>query len=74
MDSSRLAAIPFFADLPEGELAAVAGVASEVEIQSGQALAGKGGSAIRRSPSRVEPPTSSSRARRWRRRDGRCRG
>jgi CRP/FNR family cyclic AMP-dependent transcriptional regulator len=42
MDSSRVAAIPFFADLPEDELAAVASVASEVEIASGQALAAQG--------------------------------
>jgi CRP/FNR family cyclic AMP-dependent transcriptional regulator len=42
MESSRVAAIPFFADLPEDELAAVAGVASEVEIASGQALAAEG--------------------------------
>ena len=39
MERSRVAAIPFFADLPEDELAAVASVASEVEIASGQALA-----------------------------------
>jgi hypothetical protein len=43
MESSRVAAIPFFADLPEDELAAVASVASEVEIASGQALAAEGG-------------------------------
>jgi CRP/FNR family transcriptional regulator, cyclic AMP receptor protein len=42
MDSSRVAAIPFFADLPEDELAAVASVASEIEIPSGQALAAEG--------------------------------
>jgi hypothetical protein len=42
MDRSRVAAIPFFADLPEDELAVVASVASEVEIVSGQALAGEG--------------------------------
>jgi CRP/FNR family transcriptional regulator, cyclic AMP receptor protein len=42
MDSSRVAAIPFFADLPEDELAAVASVAFEVEIASGQALATEG--------------------------------
>jgi CRP/FNR family transcriptional regulator, cyclic AMP receptor protein len=42
MESFRLAAIPFFADLPEDELAAVASVASEVEIASGQALAAEG--------------------------------
>jgi CRP/FNR family cyclic AMP-dependent transcriptional regulator len=42
MDSSRVAAIPFFADLPADELAAVASVASEVEIDSGQALAAEG--------------------------------
>ena len=42
MESSRVAAIPFFADLPEDELAAVASVAAEVEIASGQALAAEG--------------------------------
>jgi CRP/FNR family cyclic AMP-dependent transcriptional regulator len=42
MESSRVAAIPFFADLPDDELAAVASVASEVEIPSGQALAAEG--------------------------------
>jgi CRP/FNR family transcriptional regulator, cyclic AMP receptor protein len=39
MESSRIAAIPFFADLPEDELACVAKVATEVEIAAGQALA-----------------------------------
>jgi len=43
IDSSRVAAIRFFADLPEDELAAIAGVASEVEVPSGQALAAEGG-------------------------------
>jgi CRP-like cAMP-binding protein len=42
MESSRVAAIPAFADLPEHELAAVASVAYEVEIASGQALAAEG--------------------------------
>jgi CRP/FNR family transcriptional regulator, cyclic AMP receptor protein len=42
MEPSRVAAIPFFADLPEDELAAVASVASEVEIAAGQALSGGG--------------------------------
>jgi CRP-like cAMP-binding protein len=42
MESARVAAIPFFADLPQDELAAVASVASEVEIGSGQALAAEG--------------------------------
>ena len=42
MENSRVAAIPVFADLPEDELAAVASVASEVEIASGQALAAEG--------------------------------
>jgi CRP/FNR family transcriptional regulator, cyclic AMP receptor protein len=42
MESSRLAAIPFFADLPEDELAAVASVASEVEIAPGKPLAAEG--------------------------------
>jgi CRP/FNR family transcriptional regulator, cyclic AMP receptor protein len=42
MDSSRVAAIPFFADLPEDELAAVASVASEVEIAPGEPLAAEG--------------------------------
>ena len=42
MDSSRIAAIPVFADLPEDELAAVAAVASETRVPSGQAVAGEG--------------------------------
>jgi CRP/FNR family transcriptional regulator, cyclic AMP receptor protein len=42
MKRSRVSAISFFADLPEDELAAVASVASEVEIASGQALAAEG--------------------------------
>jgi CRP/FNR family transcriptional regulator, cyclic AMP receptor protein len=42
MDSSRVAAIPFFADLPEDELAAIASVAFEVEVAAGQALAKEG--------------------------------
>ncbi len=35
-------AIPYFADLPEADLAAVASVAFEVEIAPGQALASEG--------------------------------
>jgi CRP/FNR family transcriptional regulator, cyclic AMP receptor protein len=42
MERSRIAAIPFFADLPDDELASVADVAAEVEIPSGQALAAEG--------------------------------
>jgi CRP/FNR family transcriptional regulator, cyclic AMP receptor protein len=42
MDSSRVAAIPLFADLPEDELAAVASVASEVESAPGQPLSAEG--------------------------------
>jgi CRP/FNR family transcriptional regulator, cyclic AMP receptor protein len=42
VESSRVAAIPFFADLPEDELAAISGVAFEVEVASGQALASEG--------------------------------
>jgi len=42
MERLRLAAIRFFADLPEDELAAVASVASEVEIPPGQLLAAEG--------------------------------
>jgi CRP-like cAMP-binding protein len=42
MERSRVAAIRFFAELPEDELAAIAGVASEVEVPSGQALATEG--------------------------------
>jgi CRP/FNR family transcriptional regulator, cyclic AMP receptor protein len=42
MKRSRVSAISFFADLPEDELGAVASVASEVEIASGQALAAEG--------------------------------
>lgn len=43
MDRSRLAAIEFFADLPEADLAAIASVAFDVEVASGQALAREGG-------------------------------
>ena len=39
MDSSRVAAIRFFADLPEADLAAVADVAFELEVDTGQELA-----------------------------------
>ncbi len=39
MDSSRVAAIRFFADLPQADLAAVADVAFEVEVDTGQELA-----------------------------------
>jgi CRP/FNR family cyclic AMP-dependent transcriptional regulator len=42
MESSRVAAIPFFADLPEDERAAVASVAFEVEVGPGQPLASEG--------------------------------
>lgn len=42
MDTSRIAAIPLFADLPEAELAAVANVAFEVEVPFGQALSHTG--------------------------------
>ena len=43
MDTSRLAAIPIFADLPEAELAAVAKVAFEVEVPAGESLTRIGG-------------------------------
>jgi CRP-like cAMP-binding protein len=43
METLRLAAIRFFADLPEDELAAVASMASEAEITPGQLLAAEGG-------------------------------
>src|ERR1700746_2155800 len=42
METMRLAAIRFFADLPEDELAAVASMASETEIPAGQVLAAEG--------------------------------
>jgi CRP/FNR family transcriptional regulator, cyclic AMP receptor protein len=42
METWRLAAIRFFADLPEDELAAVASMASEEEIPPGQLLAAEG--------------------------------
>ena len=42
METLRLAAIRFFADLPEDELAAVASMASEAEILPGQLLAAEG--------------------------------
>ena len=41
-DVTPVGAIRVFADLPDDELVAVAGVASEVEIPSGQALAAEG--------------------------------
>jgi CRP/FNR family transcriptional regulator, cyclic AMP receptor protein len=42
METSRVAAIPLFADLPEDELSAVADLASEAEIEPGQALSDEG--------------------------------
>jgi CRP/FNR family transcriptional regulator, cyclic AMP receptor protein len=42
VETLRLAAIRLFADLPEDELAAVASMASEVEIPPGQLLAAEG--------------------------------
>jgi CRP/FNR family transcriptional regulator, cyclic AMP receptor protein len=42
METLRLAAIRFFADLPEDELSAVASMASEEEITPGQLLAAEG--------------------------------
>ena len=42
METLRLAAIRFFADLPEDGLAAVASMASETEIPAGQVLAAEG--------------------------------
>ena len=42
MERGRVAGIPFFADLPEDVLAAVAGAASELEIDSGQTLTAEG--------------------------------
>jgi CRP/FNR family transcriptional regulator, cyclic AMP receptor protein len=44
MESARVSAIRVFANLPDDELAAIASVASEVEIPSGQQLAAEGGS------------------------------
>lgn len=42
MDSARLAAIPLFADLPENEIAVIAGAASELEVEAGRALTTEG--------------------------------
>jgi CRP/FNR family cyclic AMP-dependent transcriptional regulator len=42
MESQRLAAIPLFSSLPEDELAAVAAVASELDIEEGNALTVEG--------------------------------
>ena len=42
MERGRVAAIPFFGDLPEDALAAVAGAASELEIEAGQRLTDEG--------------------------------
>ena len=38
MDSSRLAALPFFADLPAAELDEVAATISEVEVDAGSSV------------------------------------
>jgi CRP-like cAMP-binding protein len=43
VDSSRVAAIRFFSDLPEAEVAAIAEVAFEIEMTPGEALAKAGG-------------------------------
>jgi CRP-like cAMP-binding protein len=42
MEATRLAAVPLFADLGEGELAAIAGAASEVDVAEGDLLATEG--------------------------------
>jgi CRP-like cAMP-binding protein len=42
VDRARLAANPFFAALPDGELDAVARVASEVHVAAGDALTSEG--------------------------------
>jgi F-box and leucine-rich repeat protein 7 len=38
MDSSRLAALPFFADLPAAELDEVAAILTEVEVDAGSSV------------------------------------
>ena len=43
MDGSRIAAIRFFSDLPEKEVAAIADVAFEIKMAPGEALAKAGG-------------------------------
>ena len=42
MESSRIAAIPRFADLPEADLEAIASIARELEIAEGTSLAAEG--------------------------------
>ena len=42
MEISRLAAIPLFADLSEGDLAAVASIATEFEVPPGEPVATEG--------------------------------
>jgi CRP-like cAMP-binding protein len=42
MEISRLAAIPLFGDLSEGDLAAVAGIAADLEVPSGKPVATEG--------------------------------
>ena len=42
METSRLAAIPLFADLDAAELLALSGAASEVELGEGETLASEG--------------------------------
>jgi CRP/FNR family cyclic AMP-dependent transcriptional regulator len=43
VDGSRVAAIRFFSDLPENEVAAIADVAFEIKMAPGEALAKAGG-------------------------------
>ena len=67
METLRLAAIRFFADLPEDELAAVASLASEAEIPPGQLLAAEGRLGYSLYAVESGMPMSSSMVRRWER-------
>jgi CRP-like cAMP-binding protein len=42
VETTRVAAIPFFADLPEADLSAVARMASELEVATGEAVTSEG--------------------------------
>ena len=42
MDTSRLAGIPLFADLPDADLATIAAAALEVKVEAGETLAAQG--------------------------------
>lgn len=73
MDMSRLTAFSLFADLPEDDLAKLAGVAVEIEAGAGEQLATQGDLGHAMSPLNAAPSTSASMAGSWPPSDrGRC--